>query len=250
MMKYVLIALWSIIGISALSGQAETDYKNDDAAIVFGFSYGAGLPGGDLKDRFGAISTIGMDLTFYTKGSFIFGIQNRFLFGGAVKEDVFSSLRTTSGQLLTIDGDYGEAVLKMRGFYTSFTVGKVFPTGNNRKTGILVQLNAGILDHRVRFDVNDNAIPQVQFPYNGGYDRKTRGFTISEFVGYQYMSLDRRVNFFGGVEMMQGFGKNIRPLDYSTFTKDDRSRKDLLFSFRIGMYLPFYLGVSDDEIFY
>lgn len=252
MLNKILLSFFSfwvslVIGFS----QGSSEYRNTSSAISFGFSYGIGVPSGDLSDRFGSINTLGADAEYITKGSLIFGISNRFLFGGTVKEDVLSSLRSSNGAILSTSGEYATVVLKMRGSYIGITLGKLFSFSRNKKSGLRISISPGVMEHKVRIDEKDSGVLQFVDPYLQGYDRKTVGFGISEFIGYQHMGIDRRLNIFGGIELFQGFTSNIRPIDFNTLMKDDKNRIDHIISIKAGLILPLYIGDTvEEEIFY
>ncbi|MEO1715307.1 MAG: hypothetical protein AAFU60_18420, partial [Bacteroidota bacterium] len=60
----------------------------------------------------------------------------------------------------------------------------------------------------------------------------------------------RRVNFYAGFEIMEGFTVNRRSFNFDTQMADTTPRLDILYGFRLGWTLPFYVGENTEEIFY
>ena len=68
----------------------------------------------------------------------------------------------------------------------------------------------------------------------------TNGFMLTQFLGYQYFSGSRLVNFYFGVELNEGFTKNRRAYNFSEKRKDDESRVDISVGFKVGWVIPMY----------
>lgn len=242
--KHVLfLALLSFLSATSLIAQEENDRRDRNERKIFGlgFSYGYNVPAADMADRFGGIFSLGFDAEWITaKNSIIFGWQTRYLFGGNVKEDVLAHLRTDNGSILNINNLTSTLTFSTRGLYTGLTIGKIFSFLNNTKSGIKVSLTAGMLEHHIKISENSSALPQIWGPYHKGYDRKTMGVAFQQFIGYQHMGTDNLMNVFAGLEFTQGFGKNVRPVNFDTQTIDNTSRTDLMISLRAGFILPLY----------
>jgi hypothetical protein len=104
----------------------------------------------------------------------------------------------------------------------------------------LTTIGAGLLQHKIRIEVQDNNVPQLDGDYRKGYDRLTNGLALTEFVGYLHCGNNRLINFFAGIELTQAFTKSRRDWDFSTMRKDDSNRMDLLFGIKVGWFFPMY----------
>ena len=106
--------------------------------------------------------------------------------------------------------------------------------------------------HWIRFQDDSQSVPQLNGLYKAGYDRLSGGFGLSQFIGYETLALNGRINLIAGFELLEGFTSNLRSINYDTQTKDDRSRFDMTSGLRIGLILPFYKYTSGEEkeIFY
>lgn len=222
---------------------------NDTSVFIpmMKFTYSYQVAGGDLAKRFGNCSNISAEFSIKTKMNWTFGAEGFFLFGDSVKEiSIFDSLRTSNGQLLDKNGEYALYNLLERGFYAGVYIGKLFPVaGPNLNSGILVNIGAGLLQHKIRIENDGNFAPYISGAYTKGYDRLSNGFAAKIFIGYQYLGRRKLINFIAGFEYYQAWTKNRRDFNFDTRRKDDTLKNDALYSFKIGWILPFYTGKPD-----
>lgn len=222
--------------------------SNDIPVLLTSISYAYQLPGGDLADRFGSNFDIGLAATWLTaKSDILLGLEGGILFGNSVKEDVVASLRSPAGFIIGTDKSVASVALRERGFYTGALLGKIFSGASSKsRSGIRATLGAGLLQHKVRIQDDSQRVPQLAEPYVRGYDRLTNGLALRQFIGYQFLSSDRQLNFFGGFEFTQAFTQNRRTVNFDTRSGDDTKRLDLLFGIRLAWILPFYFGDGDE----
>jgi hypothetical protein len=112
--------------------------------------------------------------------------------------------------------------------------------GPNRNSGILVSLQPGFLQHRIKINNSDNSAAQVQGSYNKGYDEMANGLALTEFLGYLYLGNKRLLSFYAGFEFTQAFTKFRRAYNFNTMSKDQSQLHDYFYSFRIGWLIPLY----------
>lgn len=251
-MKFIQLILF--IGLSLnLSLNAQDFAQNKGHAWLVKFNYAAQFPGGDLSSRFGNNSNLGTGIDFITsEGNWLFGLEGGFIFGSDVKTNVLEDLQGPSGNIIGSNGGAADIQLKQRGFYIGGLVGKILRfSSKNPRTGFRITLGAGLLQHKIRIQ-NDpqNDVPQLSNQYKKGYDRLTNGLALNQFIGYQVLGLNKRLNFYAGLEFTQGFTKSRRSFNFDTRSQDTENRVDLLFGIRIGWILPFYFGKGSDEIYY
>jgi len=205
--------------------------------LVYSFQ----LPSGDLIDRFGFYHTIGSAFYVKDRKGFIYGVDGQVHFGNQLKENPISNVLTSNGQLINGDGNYADVKGTLRGFRFTGQIGKVFKIlSPNPNSGLKVLIGAGFWQHRIRVEDTQNKTAQFKFPYQNGYDRMTNGFMLTQFLGYQYFSGSRLINFYFGIELNEGFTKNRRAYNFSEKRKDDRSRVDISYGFKIGWVIPMY----------
>ncbi len=234
--------------------QAQYEGRNKGTAFVINFNYAVEFPGGDLVKLFGTNYRLGGGVEFITKKNYIFGLDGGVMFGNVLKEDVLSDLRTPEGGIIGNNKIYADIVLKQRGFQASGLIGKIIPVSaedKKRRSGIRATIGAGLMQHRVRIQDDFSAsVPQLDDQYKKGYDRLTNGLMLQEFIGYQFMSNNRLINFYIGLEFTQGFTQNRRDFDFKLRRQLDEDRLDSLVGFRINWALPFYIDEDPDAIDY
>ena len=228
-----------------IGSQAQGDVNDTSLSIpMFYASYGFHFPGGDLADRFGNNSTIGAGFQWKSTQYWVIGADFNFIFGNSVKnnDSLMFNLKTHNGYIISRSGLFAEYSVFERGFYFSAKGGKLISLSSNRpNSGILLLTSAGYMQHKIRIEVLNNDVPQLDGDYKKGYDRLTGGFLLSEFVGYMNLSNNRLYNFFGGIELSQAFTQPFRDVNFDTRKPDGVShRLDLLFGFKIGWAIPLF----------
>lgn len=248
-MKYLkyLFLLLLIPYVSTVYGQYKKLTGNPTGVLVQ-LDYGLEVPTGVFSERFGSGFSVGLSPVYITEKQWLFGIESKYFFGGEIKEDVVANLRTSDGYLLTQDKNIGEASLNQRAFYLGASIGKVIPIKKDTRSGIRLSASAGFMQHKIRIE-DGGSLPQLAGDYRMGYDRLTSGFSLTEFVGYQYFSKNRLINLYAGFEFTQGFTKNQRTINYDTGLSETAARKDLLWGFQVGWILPIY-NSTNTETYY
>jgi hypothetical protein len=227
--------------------------ENTGPALLFDFSYAFHLPGGDLSDRFGNNFSPGLGIAYITdQKNWIFSLQSSFQFGSEVKTDVLAGLRTAEGYIIANDRSVADIQLRERGFYLGLGIGKLIGlSAGNYRSGLRLDIGAGLLQHQIRIQEDPvRTVAPLTGDYRKGYDRLSNGPALRQFIGYQILGKDKRANFFAGIELIQGFTQSRRDYDFQLQRPEDSKRLDLLYGFRLGLTLPFYIGQSSDEIYY
>lgn len=224
------------------------EVKESPSGVLVNIHYGGEIPTGILADRFGAGFSIGLSPTYMSKNQWLFGLDAKALFGGDVKEDVLANLRTSTGEIIGQDKGFALVALNQRGYFIGGTVGKIIPLTEDNRSGIRVSGSVGVLRHKIRIDDGGN-LPQLSGEYRLGYDRLTYGLGFTEFVGYQYLSRNRLINFYVGAEFTQGFTQNRRTINYDTGLSETEPRQDNLIGFKVGWILPIY-DTKSTEVYY
>lgn len=227
--------------------------QNKGDVLMPYLSYAGHRPGADLEARFGNNFSLGLGLDWLTaKSNWIFGLNANFLFGNTVKSDVLAGLRTDAGFIIGNSRLPADITLRQRGWLLHAEIGRHFPlNADNPRSGIRVTISPGLLQHNIRIqDDPQQAVPQLLGDYKKGYDRLSNGFSLTEFIGYQLLSENRRMNFFLGLEFTQAFTQNRRDFDFVSRTKDETRRTDLLYGIRLGWIIPFYVGSAGGDIYY
>lgn len=243
----IIASLFSVVGFA----QKKQVFEKKQG-YLFDIQYNIQSPAGDLADRFGWNSAIGVGARYKFESGWIFGTQYNWMFGNRVKEvNMFDSILGPTDEIIDKDGLYSVVRLNQRGHVLTANGGKLFPLGKrNRNQGIYLEVGAGFMLHRIDIFASTLNVPQITGDYEKGYDRLTGGFALSQFIGYQYLDPKKRVNFQAGFNFQQAFTKSMRTVDYDTRVYNDTKRLDLVRGFRIGIIIPVYTKKLQEEEFF
>lgn len=253
---YMRSALFLLIFLasSALHGQQrwyEEEHNNEGNMLLLNFQYGVHLPGADLNKRFGPSFSAGAAFDLLTKNNWLAGIQAGFHFGDNVDENVLNSLTGADGLIFNDDIFPAEIRLRQRGLAFNAEFGRIFRSNQRSRSGIRATLGLGFFQHKIR--IQDDPLGKVSSlsgTYKKGYDRLSNGFATTQFIGYQYLSANRRINLMIGMEFTQAWTKNRRSFNFDQRIRQTDTRFDLLTGWRIGWTMPLYIGENPDEIRY
>lgn len=216
-------------------------------------NYSFDMPKGDIANRFGNNSTVGLGLTYKTKHNWTAGFEVNYLFGGNLKDSsaVLNGIMTETGQIINKFGEYGSVLLTEKGFYVGGKVGRVFPVlGPNKNSGIVFNVGAGLLQYKTRIENKDNNTPPVLNDYKKGYDHLTNGLSAREFIGYQFLDNKNLFNFYFGLEFYQAWTKCRRDYNFDLMGSDDVLKHDYLFGIRAGWIVPIYTRTPNKYYYY
>jgi hypothetical protein len=252
--KYTFIpVVFLVLALSfgGYSQQADTTDRPEAIPMIYP-AYAFQWPGGDLADSFGPASNIGLGFLMKSHKNWLVGVDLNFIFGNKIRIDsLLQNLYTSDGYIIDQEGQYAEMGLYERGFYSSFKLGKVIPVfGSNKNSGLMLLFGGGYLQHKVRIEIKNNNVPQLDKTYRKGYDRLTDGFQVNQFIGYMHIGDSRLANFFAGVELVESWTKNRRSMNFDTRRRDDKERFDMLYGIKIGWIIPFIKRMPKDFYYY
>jgi hypothetical protein len=232
------------------SAQQVIEKPIEGQILAGGLGLGFNTPMEDLKDRYGPSMDFGINLDYVTASNWIFGGQFAYFFGDNVKIDPVAPYRTAQGWVLGDNNQESILFLKQRGLFLGGGIGKLFQLKPDSRTGIKFMVQAGVLQHHIRFADEDNSVVQIRAGRHTRYDRLARGFALKETVAYKMLSSDRRMNFELALDFTQGFTSDVRAYHFDTGLPGDKNRLDLMIGLRLSYYLPFYFVKGEREIFY
>lgn len=212
---------------------------------LFGVSafYALQIPFGELSERFGFNSDIGAHAFYIFSNDITLGLEYSYMFGNKLKGDalhILDKLKTDNGNIINEKGEYASYVLSERGFFGGIKLGKIIYLQKKNKIGLYTNIGVGLLQHKIRIDVDGNNVPGLYGNYAKGYDRLTNGLTLNQFLGFTYMPLYSPINFYIGVELCEGWTMNRRDFNFDTYEKDDHLRHDYLFGIKAGWIITIY----------
>ncbi|MEZ5047034.1 MAG: hypothetical protein R2831_08575 [Chitinophagaceae bacterium] len=239
---------------------AQTDDNNEvevktkgDANKVWTFDLHlmADFPKADMATRFGTNYRIGFGIKYKTDRNWMIGAKLDFLIGNKIKEDsLLINVKTYQGSIIDQNGDLLNVGIFERGYLAGIQVGKVFNVlALNNNSGLMWMSTIGFMQHKIKFFDKNNAFPQLNNEYKKGYDRLTNGAFLETFLGYNYMSKDRYLNFYTGLNLTWGFTQGRRTYLYDVARTDQSKRKDVLIGLKLGWMLPIYKK-TEEELYY
>ena len=210
------------------------------------------IPGGDMAVRFGNNMTIGGGFRWKTKANWTLSLEGAYLFGGTIHESgILDGLKDDFGNVINSYGELATVKMFERGYHTSGRVGRIINLpGSNANSGLWVELGAGFLEHWIRIENPGNNIPQLMGDYRKGYDRRSNGLALTQFIGYSHLSANQRTNFFFGIEFCQAFTQNRRNTNFDTGLKDTKGRRDFFYGLKIGWVFPIYRQTASEYFTY
>ena len=244
MQKIIFLLAFLICGSgNFVHAQSKTNIADTVVnAKLISLGYTFQIPMADMADRFGSNNNIGAGFAFKMAHNFLLGVEGNFLFGGNIKEDtILNGLFTSQGFLIGTNGLAETVILFERGFSFSGKFGKLFPVFNsNPNSGLNVLIGAGFLQHKIKIEDPDKAVPYVDGAYSKGYDRLTNGVSISQYIGYLHLDRRKLINFNAGIELIEAFTQNRRDFNFDQMKKDNTKRLDMLLGLKFAFILPFY----------
>lgn len=255
-MKHVLTLIGLLFSMALWAQPKTDDAMVQDSAVgsaLFRVSYAAQLPLGDYSDRFGFTNHLGASAGYRTKSNWIFTLGGYYIFGDNVvdKNTLLESMTNSSNLIITSGGEQAFVNISQQGYYVNFQVAKVFPwVAPNPNSGFMFGLGGGFMEHWIGLRADGNNVPQLLDDYEKGYDRKTNGIILQQFIGYHFQGSTKLLNFYGGFEFTQGFTGNRRSYDIPTMSVKDEDYTDFLIGFRIGWMMPFYKRNQDKYYYY
>lgn len=226
-----------LIGFSTFSQVNDTVI----AAPLIGIHFGGDLPFADMAKRYGPNLNTGINFLYKTKRNYLFGIDGNYMFGKNLREDVLKQLRIEDGTIIDNSGYPADIRVSERVVNVNLVFGKVFNVlSANPNSGLVITGGAGYMQHKVHFVDAQFQVAGINGDIRNGLDHLSNGFSLHQFVGYLFLSNNRLLNFYTGIESYQGFTKSVRKWNYNTGTADTQSRFDLLVGFRAGWILPLY----------
>jgi hypothetical protein len=251
-MKKLLILPLIFIGLIGKGQFVQESPAVKDTAFaipMITMSYAYQWSGGELSDRFGANSNIGASFMLKTKNNWLVGLKGNFLWGSSVNENqILNELLTNTGEVIDDNGRLTEAYLGERG--SSFFVfgGKMINKfAPNKNSGFIFYGGAGMLQHKISIKFQDE-IATLTDEHKKGYDRFSLGFAVNGFAGYLFLSENRLLNFFGGIDFTQGWTKSLRKYNYDTQLPDTKTYSNSLYGVRIGWIVR--LNKRKEQAFY
>ena len=224
--------------------------NNKQSAITFGYAHQ--LPIGDLAERFGDNSSLGVSYFQEKDNNLFFGIEGGYLFSNNVKDStIFDNITTSTGAIISADGTYANVNLMERGFDIHTFFGYAYHPKENNLSGIYLSGGIGFLQHQIFIDTKNQSVPQLDEEYKKGYDRLTNGFSTKWEASYKYYDKNGKFQMYAGVNMTVAYTKNRRTylFDKAEYTPNTGSWDNLL-GINMGIIIPIHRKNEEEFHYY
>lgn len=226
-----------------MNGRTQRNLSDSSVnTVVFAPHYKFNFTAGDLNDRWGWNNQVGLDLGWKMKNNLYLGLDGGFVFGNQLRDSsIFSNVYNSDGTITGWAGNYAQVLFFMRGASAHVDLGYVWnKLGPNPNSGLWLKFGVGYFMHKIHIESLYDDVPQLEGVYRKGYDKLTMGFSTKQFIGYLYQSDRMFLNFYVGVEFVQGWNKNIRTYNFDLGGPDDRLKRDFMISPKVGWLIPIY----------
>lgn len=220
-----------------------------DAHLAYHF------PFGDLSTLFKSNFAVGPGFTFKSRSNWTVGFHVDYMFGANLRDPNYFNGTLANDEGIIIDGNglvsHGGITAEGRYWTVMADFGKIIPVDRWKNSGIWLRIGAGYFNHRLRIDDYSNQYPQLDGDYVKGYDRRSGGFALNQFVGYQYVHRNRILNFYIGIELHEMWTKPDR--NYIFFegpTEDIPYKFSGLVGIKLGWNIPLYEKKTTTTFYY
>lgn len=220
-----------------------------DAHLAYHF------PFGELGKMFKNNFAVGPGFTFKSRSNWTVGFHVDYMFNANMRDPNFFNGTLANDHGIVIDGNglvsQGGITAEGRYWTVQADFGKIIPVDRWKNSGIWLKLGAGYFSHRLRLDDFGKQYPQLDGNYAKGYDRRSGGFVLSQFVGYQFVRKNRMLNFFIGLEFHEMWTKPNR--NYVFFegpTNEMKAKFSGLVGLKAGWNIPLYEKKTTTTFYY
>ena len=257
MRKLIILPLFILLSLQQGFGQLSESERfkkraaNVNNVVLLSPSYNAQFPFGNMKDRFGFNSNIGMLLGYRFGKNWLVGIEGNYLFGTKVKENnILASIATSTGQHITTEGYLVDTKLSEEGFTLKAIAGKVFRVSKKLPgSGIFLMGGLGYLQHKILIKIPTRLVPQLDKTYQKGYDRLSNGPVLSLGTGFMFLERKKLLNFYLGCQADIAFTHNTRAWNFDEARKDNTQRKDIFVGVKFGFIIPVYTNKDNEDLY-
>ena len=248
MKKVILLILICLLcrNMQAQSQFYDTGARITDTAttmIMVGANFSTLFPFGMMRDTFKLNLNFGGLLMLKTKTNWTFDLNFNYFFASDVRNpnNILSNLVDKNGAI--IDGYGLKSTIYMEGrfWHLGFGVGKIIAFDQWRNSGLWLRYDFGYFEHKIRIKEPEDALPQILGDYLKGYDQKSGGFCMSQFIGYLFMRKNRVANFYVGIEIYEMWTKPLRNYIFNVGPTDGiKPAFSCMLGGKVGWFIPVY----------
>ena len=226
-----------LILLTTLQIYAQSEDTKEKVVFISPF-YELQFPLADMKTDFGANSNLGLELSLINDNNIYLSLSGSFLFGSQVKDTtILDHLMDDNYNIIDENGQIAEILLNERGFNTNLKLGYLYPI-MHENSGLLAYGSIGFHQHKIRIDVKNSTVPQLDTEHKKLYDQLASGLSTSAFMGYLSISKKSGIHFYAGMELMRAFSYNQRSYNHIVGGPIDEMRNDSFMGFKFGWIVP------------
>lgn len=222
----------------------KSDAQSTVPAHLFHIQYAGATGNKEITSKTKYINELGFSYSHQLK-SITFGLEYEFLFGYYRGKDLFSSLRTSAGKIISNNGDLIDIESFFRGNQIHVLAGKMFPKKQN--SCFQANLGIGILQHYVKSVTIDGKLAYLSNENLKGYDQLSVGPSLKQQIRWNRFGPKQKVNFYLELFAQEAFMKNLRKYNYFTSMPDEQYHFNFIFGFQIGWLIPMFN--NSDKVF-
>lgn len=258
-MKIVKISMGCLLFLSlnGIFAQNSIQKEKIDSATTLcwldaNFSYQ--LPSGELYKTFKPNFNLGPGITFKTTSNWTIHVRFNYLFGSSIRcdiKDILGNMVNANGDIIDGYGMKGTLGLEGRYWYLAGGAGKIIPVSQNkRNSGIWISADIGYFVHKIHFTDNDHLIDQLDGDYKKGYDQRSAGLCLSQFIGYLHIGKVRVASFYGGIEIYEMWTTATRNYNFVYGPTTNQKKFSSLLGFKLGWIIPLYEQKKTQTLYY
>ena len=203
------------------------------------------FPFGELQKTFKSNFGVGPGFTFKSKNNWTIGVHFDYMFNANLRDPNYfnGTLANEDGTVIDGNGLVSQGGITAEGRYWTVQgdFGKIIPLDRWKNSGIWLRMGAGYFSHKLRLDDYSNQYPQLDDDYAKGYDQRSGGFVLNQFIGYQFVHKNRMLNFYIGLEFYEMWTKpNRNYIFFQGPTADMPAKFSGLIGFKAGWNIPLY----------
>lgn len=235
----------------SLFGQSKNANYVDTATNMFwtGANFSYQWPGGKLGELFKGNFNVGTGFTYKTASNWTWSANFSYFFGSnnlRGRDDLdhmhslFGGLVNSHGDIMNGDGLRETVTFEGRYWSVNGGVGKIIPLDRWKNSGLWIHANFGFIQHKIRID-HGKMVSQLDGDYIKGYDYRSSGFCMSQFVGYLFMRKNRIASFYAGIEVYEMWTRPDRSYIFAVGPTDDMKNEfSALIGAKIGWIVPLF----------
>gem|GEM_PF-6571809 len=244
--------------------EAPKVFKNEKVESILGrkrrghivhVELGTGLPGGELRNRFGPHGQVSAGYTHLFPSHFLLGLEAGFGYGRRVLGDPLSSLRDATGDIIAKDGSQAvDAVTERLWMLPTLKVGKMFVLRKRARArdwehAVLLHVGGTYFSYKYGINSVSNDISQLDGDRKKGYDRLASG-PAATLEGTYFLQAPRgSYGLFLKVQYLQGFTQSRRAYDFNLAKTTTGTMVASILSFQLGLAITLF-SLDEQEYFY